>query len=426
MKRAICSLLVSTIFFLSLAGCGSADIANTDSDRENVTTSVNDVKYNEAMALISEGKLEEAYDIFLELGDFKDAAKQLDNFIYMPIKQISEKVSSAHTDPSFESVEVTLNDKGFPIKILHSNYAGISSTVDIEFNNSGNYLSFCTKRDNYYKLIKYEYNYDQKLVKETVETRIILEKETIESGSTTEYVYDLNDNLINKTTTLTDGLKTSHEYTYTKSGKISNIVYINENGERKTTFEYTYDEKDRLIQSVEHRTPAGFDGDTVENITMNYTYSDKDQESRIEVYYDGKKNSVYEYFYNTDGTIKKEEREFNGSQDSTLEYFYDANGNLIKYTYSYGIGKFKCPPFTIKEYEYDNEGNMIKKTTDQGDNYLETISYTYDDHGNVINRNRVTLSASNGRDTNETEYKLVYIPCFLKDYIKEKFNLFIQ
>ena len=74
----------------------------------------------------------------------------------MPIKQISEMVSSAHTDPSFESVEVTLNDKGFPIKILHSNYAGISSTFDIEFNNSGNYLSFCTKRDNYYKLIKYE------------------------------------------------------------------------------------------------------------------------------------------------------------------------------------------------------------------------------------------------------------------------------
>ena len=84
-----------------MRGGGSAK-TDTDSDEEKttVTTSVNDVKYNEAMALINEGKLEEAYNIFLELGDYKDAAKQLDNFIYMPIKQTSSKYSSAHDSTS--------------------------------------------------------------------------------------------------------------------------------------------------------------------------------------------------------------------------------------------------------------------------------------------------------------------------------------
>ena len=424
MKKFICSILAFLILALCITGCASSSKKNGTTTGEATQDPRTD-RYNEAFSLIQEGKLEEAYDVFLELGDFMDSKKQLENFIYMPIKQTSSKHFSTQGSTLTNSVEFTLDDKGFPIKIQTQHSDGRQTSYEFAYNDNGDFLKEVTIRPNYNQTKEYEYDKNGRLVKESVKSSLTFEGETTDSGSVTEYVYDTNGNLINETITLLNGTKTSYDYSYTESGKISNIVYTNKEGERKTTNEYAYDSEDRLVQHDEHRTPAGYGGDTIAEITTKYAYNDNGLKSRTEKYYDNKIYAVYEYFYNTDGTLSKEERTFYDGQDETIENFYDEHGNVIKHTYSYGIGQFKRSPFITKEYEYDDKGNMLKMTTDQGDNYLSTITYEYDDHGNVVKRVETRITAKNSKETTETEYQFVYLPCGLTEDVSAYFNLLI-
>ena len=423
MKKFICLSLAFLMLALCFAGCNSVSENTPSTTTEVATQDPRTDIYNEAFSLIQQGNLEAAYELFLELGDFMDSKKQLENFIYMPLKQVSTQQSSVHTEPYNSSVEFTLDDKGFPIKI-HTEYSDGRETIyEFEYNDNGDFLKEATIRTNYNQTREYEYDEKGRLVKQIFKSSLMFEGKNTESSSVTEYLYDPSGNLTNKIITLSDGSKTSYEHSYTESGKIANTVYINEECQRKTTDEYIYDASDRLIQRNEHRTPADFGGDTVAEITTKYTYNDKGLKSKAELYYDNNAYVIYEYFYNTDGTISKEERTVYGGQDETLEYFYDEHGNVIKYTFSYGIGISKLSPFTVEEYKHDDKGNITKKITTQGDNHSETILYTYDEHGNVIKRKRIRLTSVTVHETTETEYKLVYLPCGLTEDISEYFNL---
>ncbi|MBQ5772940.1 MAG: hypothetical protein IIW07_05540, partial [Clostridia bacterium] len=69
MKRLICMLVLLCLSLLTLAGC------QRPSD-----------PYQEAMALLEQGKIEEAYELLLSIGDREDAKKELAHFYTVPVK----------------------------------------------------------------------------------------------------------------------------------------------------------------------------------------------------------------------------------------------------------------------------------------------------------------------------------------------------
>ena len=103
MKKAIYFLAVFVILFGVFCSCNQTDNSvdvntnmlgneNNSSDDESLT------KYNEAMALLEQGKLEEAYTIFLTLKDYKDVMEHLSCLSF----KYKQKVDAGRLDTYYE------------------------------------------------------------------------------------------------------------------------------------------------------------------------------------------------------------------------------------------------------------------------------------------------------------------------------------
>jgi hypothetical protein len=289
---------------LTFAACGKID------PRE--------AKYAEARELLEKRDYEAAYALFVELGDYKDAAKEAAYFRYMPTNH--HVVCTSEDGEEIITYTVTLNDQNLPATVVEEYNTGYKHTCvytyderglvtrqecsdtegekdvyEATFDANGNYLTE-TVTDKDGNVSKFDFTYNEKGQQVKVVTTNnpgSYRSYTIaydDQGREIEVVYELEDeNIIERNT-------------YNEAGDILRKSWEVEGGEVYSIDDYHYDEKGRLVEIL--FTEDGEDGGY-----KKVTYNDKDQIITEHVFY----TVGYEY---------------------TSTYEYDEHGNMIKEIYT--------------------------------------------------------------------------------------------
>jgi hypothetical protein len=289
----------------------------TTASSTNATTDANEEKYLKAYDMLEQKNYEAAYALFTQLGDYKDAAKELEYFRYMPISHYVDYISEG--DDGTITYTVTLNDQNLPATVVEEYSTGNKHTCTYTYNE----LGFVTRReclDTEGERTLYEATFDENgnFINETI---------TDNDGNVSKFDYTYNekgqqvkvvttnapDYYLSYTITYdADGreIKVFYEYedeniieenTYNEAGNILQKTWAVEGGEIYSIYDYHYDEKDRLVEIL--FTEDGEDGGF-----RRVTFNDKDQMLTEHAFY----TSGYEY---------------------TNSYEYDEHGNVIKTTY---------------------------------------------------------------------------------------------
>jgi YD repeat-containing protein len=284
---------------------------------EEAPVDVNEEKYLMAYEMLEQKNYDAAYALFVELGDYKDAAKEAAYFRYMPSGHYVYYVSEG--DEGTVTYTVTLNDKNLPATVVEEYSTGLKHTCSFTYNEFG----YVTRR-------------------ECTDTE----------GATTLYeaTYDAKGNRLSETYTDKEGNVRKHDYTYNeKNQRVTDVSTDASDYYLTYTATFEYDAEGREIKIV-----TKYENET---IIEEFTY---DAEGRIlkqtwaeegcEPY------SIYDYYYDEKGRpveiLFTEEGEDGGFRRVT---FNDKDQMLTEHVY-YAFGY----EYTYN-YEYDEHGNVIKK-----------------------------------------------------------------
>lgn len=375
-----------------LAGFVSCDKSDTDgetiSESENVSESEGthlykkQKKYERALELIDDGKCEEAYEILKGLGDYKDSAELLKNFIFIPSLY-------ANGNGSFDDVSTVLfNDDNLP-----ASYITIAPNLvhvnQYTYDSNGNLIKdLDVINEEIWLVIEYIYDEDNKLIER---------KSTNLSGYnngnaiTREYIYDSQNNLIRETQTSIHGEELYNEYEYDAYGNLTKEVN-SMGGKIMLIREYSYDSNGNML-SESYISNLGT------KKVYEYTYDSNGKLLEMVGLSDGTRDFVEEYAYDSDGNLKKSHCIYSNGKKRAAEYTYNFRGKLKK-EIRIDVNGDK----TVYEYEYDLKGNLKKsiKTVDYG-----TTEITYDKYGNSIMV--VYFSANGDVSSAHAEYRMIYV-----------------
>ena len=202
-------------------------------------------KYDNAVALIGEGKYEEAYALFEELGDFNNANAELAKFHYVPTKMTNTEIDIEDGDEEIytETTIIYYDEQNLPLQSISTDSDGDSYIYDYDYDDKGNLLKkvYTGSRGN--KSI-YDYTYD-------TNGNCIKEVYTSSNGSKSiyDYTYDMNGNCIKEVYTYSDGDKSVSDYTYDTNGNLIKEIITDYDGD-KYVLDYTYDDHGNLIKAV--------------------------------------------------------------------------------------------------------------------------------------------------------------------------------
>ena len=277
-----------------------------------------EAKYAEACELLEKRDYEAAYALFVELGDYKDAAKEAAYFRYMPISHHVE-CSSAEEVKTI-TYTVTLNEQNLPATVVEEYSTGFKHTCTYTYNESGLVTrQECSDTDGTKNLYEATFDENGNFLNETI-------TDTDGNVSKFDFTYDEKGQVVKVVTTNAPDyylayaitydaegreIKVVYEYedeniveetTYNEAGNISQMTWAVEGGEIYLIHDYHYDDKDRLVEIL--FTQEGEDGGF-----RRITFNDKDQIVTEHTFY----TMGYEY---------------------TNNYEYDAHGNAIKTIYA--------------------------------------------------------------------------------------------
>ena len=319
--RLWAALLAMAVCASVFTACnGGKDPGETIEETSEETTQADprEEKYAEAYERLENGDYEAAYALFVELGDYKDAAKEAAYFRYMPVGHFDEYVMGEVRDAI--TYTVTLNDQNLPATVVEEYASGLKHTCTFTHNEFG-YVTRreCSNTEGITTL--YEATYDEK-------GNLLTEAITTGDGNVSRFdcTYNEQGQLVSVVTTNAPDYYKSYTCTYDEEGRVIHAVYvyeedtyieetvydaagnilkmtwITEDGEVDSIYDYKYDEKGRLVEVA--FTENGEDGGF-----RRLTYNDKDQVIREHAYY----SFGYEY---------------------TEDNEYDEHGNVIKVTYA--------------------------------------------------------------------------------------------
>lgn len=187
-------------------------------------------------------------------------------------------------------------------------------------------------------------------------------------------------------------------YEYDDQGRLSKTVKYSSDGSIESWIETSYDSQGNEIKQAHY----GSDG------SMTYW---------TESGYDSRGNEVRRVSYNSDGSISWQEE---------ISYTYDSQGNEIKVVGPYSdcwtektydsqgnltmraeYGPY-YPDACLEEY-YDSEGRVVRSVSpeDHHDEWVEDISYEYDDQGNLTQWTRTSYQ---GYEYDQENYCYVKLP----------------
>lgn len=311
--------------------------------------------YNNALTLLDEGKIEDAYAIFLTIQDYADVSEYLSRFSYKYTTQI---VVHNYPNKSEVGVVVAFYDQyGKPLEELYCHPdKSRDDRFSYQYDENQNLVKY-TSNDEYGEHSTV-YGYDEenrpiwRLSDEGLSTveyddaSNVIKRVSEYTGTTVEYEYDFNNNVI----------KTTYSY----DGKTTLIIY-NE-----------YNEKGELIKTTQDFCP----GQTV----TTYTYDENGNLLVRDKVQDNGLNSRDEHEYDQYGNCTKST--YHSAWDDTYTCYYreyDEQGNITKETHTHADGSIDY----VYRYTYDQKGNCIKKIYEKDGEVYETLQ-EYDANGNLL------------------------------------------
>ena len=322
MKKAItisavtfAAILVIALVFLLIPS------SSTSGDK-----SPEEINYELALSLLSKGEYRKAFKVFTDLGEYKDSAKYISRFHYVPTKAIC--TSGEETGIA----EITLNKNNLPEKETYTENGEVTHTNEYIYNDKGQCIKTISKSKDY--------------------SVSIADTDTL----ITNMVYDENGNVIKSTMTNADGITLSiSEQVYNEKGQMikSTLSAPEISAEYIINFEYTYDDNDNLIEEIER----GPDYTSV----IRYIYDESGN-----IVKDIKNDEEYDYFYDENGNLVKYVCPKVNIDDILT-------GELPDYYYDYYISMYSVIP---QEYNitYDENGNISGLTI----NYVTERVCTFD------------------------------------------------
>ncbi len=330
MKKALIIILCFLLAFVCLLNsCNSTNPPNsTDPSNE----AVKEEKYQNVLSLIKGGNYAEAYKLIGELGDYKDAKKELAKFHYVPTKMNYEDNNEDGELEKYMTKVITYNEQNLPTQVVCHYVDDYKEIYDYTYDASGN-------------LIKAVYTFP-------------------DNYAICEYTYDVNGNIIKQATTNSNGSKYTSDYTYDANGNCIKMVDIKHN-DLADIYGYTYDTNGNLIKEVV-TYPDG------SNNVIEYTYDTKGNPiKKVETHPYSDDKYVTDYIYDANGNCIKKIRTEDGGSEDIYDYTYDASKNCIKEIHTDSSGNM-----VVYDYTYDANGNLIK--------YEATYSYSDFDDKSMI------------------------------------------
>lgn len=317
--------------------------------------------YNRALSLLNERKIEEAYDIFLSIKDYADVSEYLSRFSYQyttKIRYYNERGSKNDVYASFIS---TRDQYGRPLDELAfypSHEEKSIHTYSYRYDSNQNLVEYISN-DEYGELTTH-YGYDKEnrpiwryYEPEGLSTvkyddvGNVIKRFSEYTGTTEEYEYDANNNLI-KTTYSNDEEITLIVYNeYNSRGEL--VKTINDLCPGQTVITYTYDENGNLL--------------------LRNKVQDNEINVRDEYEYDENNNCIKATYYRSSW----------GDYCSIYYWEYDEHGNMTRETHKREDGTV----YYVCTYTYDEKGNWTQKITEMDGNTYQTIQ-EYDANGNVL------------------------------------------
>ena len=333
---------------LTLVMCASVFAACNKDKTPEVDT--RDAKYTEAYELLAARDYEAAYALFVELGDYKDAAKEAAKFRY-----VFDGFTETYGMPDemdTETAVITYNEDNLPIKCEKTYLDGAVYTSTFQYDANGRLIS-------------------------------------VESISTEDY-------------------RAKFEWTYDANGNMLTYSIDYGDGELYTEAR-TYDENGNNITIEAHGT-GGYYESTYEGGKYYAFYEmfyDENGNNNRFVAVDGDETIEGELWHNEDGvltrylaTVKR------GDEVSIEEELYDENGNRIKKT----VTKDGEVILDITS-TYDENGNLVTdvyKSKEEEGEYSFTETYTYDAKGNAIKMESVDNDGYTS--VRDVTFRFVYVP----------------
>ena len=316
MKKFVLSLFSVLLVFSMMIGSFAA-CSNKDEEKE--------IKYNQACTLVDEGKYEEAYAMFEELGNYKDSQKYLSRFVYFPTVltyTLSDRTGVMNVD---------FGAYNLPSRMVSDGSIGTKDGMYI-YDNQGN-------------LVRQAVNFN-------------------EDFATFDYTYDANNNMIKAEYSEEGELVTVQDYTYNAAGSLTKEVYTRD-GVVIYVAEWFYDENGKLNRNDYSNTENGYSD------TITYTYN-ADGKVTNESGVDFEGNTYTTTFsYGADGRLAQEVY-VEGDFQCTVYYTYDNAGNCIKEETVYLDGTKD-----IFTREYDTNGNTTKEMLTEADGTVQTVESQY-------------------------------------------------
>ena len=300
MKKIVTFVLLACMVF-SLAACGKAD------PREE--------KYAQAYELLENRDYEAAYALFVELGDYKDAAKEAAYFHYMPVGH--HVVCTSEEGEEIITYTVTLNDQNLPATVVEEYSTGYKHTG--------------------------VYTYDERGV-------VIRQECTDTEGEKDVYeaTFDANGNYLTETVTDKDGNVSKFDYTYNEKGQQIKVVTTNA-ADYYRSYTIAYDDLGREIEVL-------FEFDD-ENIIERTTYNEAgDILQKTWEVEGGEVYSIDDYLYDEKGRLVEIRFTEDGEDGGYKKTTYNDKGQIhtVHAVYAYGYEY-------ISTYEYDEHGNRINE-----------------------------------------------------------------
>lgn len=319
-------------------------------------------RYNRVLTLLGEGKIEDAYALFLSIKEYADVSEYLSRFSY---KYTTKIVLSNYP----------INNKDIAVVVaFHDQYGKLLEELcchpdksrddrfSYQYDQNQNLVKY-TANDEYGEHITY-YGYDEanrpiwRLSDEGLSTveyddvGNVIKRVSEYTGTTVEYEYDSNSNVI-KTTYSYDGEATLIEYNeYNEKGEL--IKKTQDLCPGQTIYTYTYDENGNLLVSDKVQE-NGF------NSRDEHEYDENG--NRIKTVYHSAWDNTYTCYYweyDEDGNVTKEIHELSDrSIDYIRTYTYDEAGNCIKKVYESRGETY------VTLSEYDENGNLLKTETEE-------------------------------------------------------------
>ena len=334
----------------------------TENPQQGTPIKIEEERYNRALALLDEGKLEDAYTLFLSIKNYADVPTYLSHFVFKADENEYKSLYSHH------SYRYQYDECGRVVRCDVTNLTTQNTTSYFyEYDENGCLI----KQGSLYgenKAFVTMYEYDEK-------GRPILLKE---SSHMVSLEYDEQDRIVKRVSD-SWGEKDTTLYTYDEEGFLTEQIFMSGDGRKWCKVTWEHNEYGDVIKRTEQE--------------INDLLASPDN---VETYV-----AVYIREYDENGNLTKITYQ-DGSYDA---YEYDENGNKLQYTSYYGANDF-----IVFYYTYDENGNMTAYRRENAKGVTNYMYAIYDAYGNELERRDTIYDGDLTSLSIYKGYKLYYNP----------------